>query len=167
MLIQVIVLNLAKVPVIGVEQFQKGHRIAMERKTDAPDGPGFFLFLDPFSYPQAAQLLPGGQIGKHVHQVEIDMVSTQTGQLLLKAALHTCLGFDQVLGQLVRDQNLVATMQSTQGFSQRCLAAAVNISSIKIIDAQFDCFADLFCGGIHIDLSALLGEPHAAIPQDG
>ena len=164
-LVQIVVLDLAEVPVVGVQQLQKGRRVPVEGKPDPPDGAGGLLLGDPLPDAQAAQLLPGGQVGEHVHQVKVDAVGAQAGQLLGKAAVDARPGLDQVLGQLVGNVDLVPAAQATQRLAQGGLAAAVDVGGVKVVDAQAHRLADLRGDGVLVNAPAGFGKPQAAVSQ--
>ena len=164
-LVQVVVLDLAEIPVVGVQQLQKGRRVPVEGKPDPPDGPRRLFLPDPLPHAQGAQLLPGGQVGQHVHQVKVDAVGAQAGQLLGKAAVDAGAGLDQVLGQLVGKVHLVPAAQAAQRLAQGGLAAGINVGGVKIVDAQAHGLADLRGHGVLVDAPARFGKAQAAVAQ--
>ena len=62
-------LGTEEIPVIGVHQLLERGGAAMIGEPDVPDLPALQLPGDPVLHPQALQLLPGGSVGKHVHEV--------------------------------------------------------------------------------------------------
>ena len=84
MLVQIIVLNLAEIPVISINQRFEGASISVEGKTDIADGAGLFLLSNPFLDADALQTCPHFYIKKHMHQVKIDVIRFQTFELFLK-----------------------------------------------------------------------------------
>ena len=129
--VQIVVLDLAEIPIVGLQYLQEGGRVPVEGETDSSNGSRCFLLLDPFPNSQIAQLVPGGQVGKHMHQVKVDVIRSQPGQLFLKTAFNPCLGFDQILGQFVRNEDFVPAAEAAQCLPQGGLAAAVHIGGIK------------------------------------
>ena len=98
MLIQIIILNLAEIPVICIQKLLEISTVSVLRKSDTADLPGSLLFPDPLIYTFGTQPLPGLHIIEHMHEIIIHMVSPEPLQLFLKAFLQTCLGLDQIMG---------------------------------------------------------------------
>ena len=73
-LVQIVVLDLAELPVIGIQYLQKPIGVSMERKADVADRTGLLFLLDPVLDPELTELIPALQIGQHMHQIIIDMV---------------------------------------------------------------------------------------------
>ena len=104
----VVVLDLAKVPVIRVKHREKVRRTAVVRKTYLANTPRSLLVRNPVLDTQRCHALPLRGRGDVVHEVVVDMVSPQTVQLLVKKAVEILRAFAQSMWQLGREQNLVA-----------------------------------------------------------
>ena len=87
-LVQIIVLDLAEIPVIGVNQRFKSACIPVKRETDVADGAGFLFFGNPLLYADALQTRPYFRIEKHMHQVKVNVIRLQASELLLKKIFH-------------------------------------------------------------------------------
>ena len=164
-LIQVIILDLAEIPVVGIHQLHKHLRAAVVGKSDLPDLAGGLLLGDPFLDAQGFQMLPGVQIAEHVHQVVFHMVCAKPLQLLPEHLFQTGAALDQVVGQLGGDLHPVPEVLGLQNLAQRRLGAGVDVGSVKIVDALLHRQTDLRPGGIHVDLSVFLRKPQTAEAQ--
>lgn len=87
MLVEVVVLNLAEVPVVGLKHLEEGIAVAMEREANLPNLACLLLGRNPFLNAQALQVGPLRRVGDHVHEVVVNVVGTQTAQLLVKVAV--------------------------------------------------------------------------------
>ena len=164
-LVQIVVLDLAEVPVVGVQQLHKSRCVPVERKSDPPDLARSLQLLQPVPYAHGAELFPGGTVGQHVHEVKVDVVGAQAGQLLLKAFLCPRPGADEVLGQLVGQIDPVPAAQTAQGLPQGGLAARIDVGGVKVVDAQVHRLANLCGDGVLVDAAPRPGKPQAAVSQ--
>ena len=139
----------------------------MEGEADVPDLARRLLLGDPLPDAQALQLVPGGHVGDHVHQVVVDVVGAQAAQLLAEGALHTRAGLDQVLGQLRGDVHPVAGIVLLQNPAHGDLVAGIDVGRVQVIHAAVDGGHQLASGLVQIDATALLGKAHAAVAQHG
>ena len=166
-LIHVIVLNLAEIPVIGIDQFGEIVCISVVGETDVADLSALQLFLNPVIDSHGTELFPGGQICQHMHQIIINVICPQTLQFLLKTAFHAGFGFNQVMRQLGCDIYGIAQVIAFQYCTQGSFTAVVNVCGIKIIDACFNGGQNfLFCF-LQINLSVLFAEAKTAISKNG
>ena len=165
--VHVVVLDLAKIPFIGVHQMAEHVAVAVVGKAHLTNFARAFLFLQPFLNAQTAHLFPGGGIGEHVHQVIIHMIGTQPFQFFPEQFFHPVPAADEIMGQLGSDLHLIAHAVLMKDLAQRTFAAGINVSGIKIVHAAANGVHDLSFCFFHIDASHLLGKTHAAKPQYG
>ena len=166
-LIHVVILDLAEIPVIDVDQLAEIFGVAVVGEAYLTDSAGFFLFLQKFQNAHLDQLFPGCHVRQHVHQVIVDVVSLQTGQMLLKDLFHHLPGFDHVVGELGGDFDLVADIVAGQNFAHCNFTAGVNVGGIKVVDAGINGGQQLTLCFFQIDASVLALETHAAEAENG
>ena len=65
MLIHVVVLDLAEIPIMGIDELVEGVGVAMVGKTNLTDGPAFALLSDPLLDAKILQALPGNGVAPH------------------------------------------------------------------------------------------------------
>ena len=165
--VQIVVLDLAEIPVVILQDFQEVLRVSVIGKPDIPDGSGFFLFFDPAGDPELLQPLPLGGVRQHMHQVIIDVIRLQAGELLPEGFLHAGKAADHILGQLGGDIHLSADAVPLQHGSQQRFASGIDISGVIVIDARAESGHDLAFRLLQVNGAALPCETHAAIAQDG
>ena len=167
MLVQIIVLDLAEVPVIGVEEAAEHVRIAMIGEARVPDGPAGLFFRKPVGDAQGLDALPGVHVVEHMHQVVIHVIRLQAAQLLLEVFLHVVGLFQIVMGQLGGDVDFVADAVALEDFAQGNFAAGIHIGGIKIIHPALISGHEFLFRLVQVDLSAFGGKAHAPVAQDG
>ena len=86
--VHIIVLNLAKIPVVGVDERFKGFRVAVERKAYIANRAGALFFRNPLVNAEAFQAVPDLYVKQHVHQIKINMISFQASELFLKKLFY-------------------------------------------------------------------------------
>ena len=121
--------------------------------------------LYPVFYAEALQVLPLGVVRKHVHQVVVDMVCAEPGQLLAGGLVYGLGGAHHVLRKLCGQVDLIPQAVVLQHLSDQLLAARVEISGIQVVDPELDRLQDLFFGLFVIKAGALLRKTHAAEAQ--
>ena len=166
-LVQIVVLDLAHIPVIIVEDLQEVLGIAVIGETDVPDGTGGFLLPDPVNNPGVLESFPHGDIRQVVHQVVVDMVGAQPAQFLREVFFDGGFCADEVLGQLGSDIYLVPQPVALQNLTQSRFRAAVYIGRIKVVDPGIVRCQDFLLGFGNIDACAFFGKPHAAVAEYG
>ena len=108
--VHIVVLDLAEIPVIAVEQALEHRGRAVETEPRLADLPGRFLFGQPLPHARGFELAPAFDIGQHVHEIIVDMVGAQAAQLLGKIALKVPRAAHKVLRQLAGDADAVAAV---------------------------------------------------------
>ena len=116
-LVHIVVLDLGKVPVIGVDQPAEHIRVAVVGKTDMPDPAAFFLFFNPLFDPQLFQIFPGFGICQHMHQIVVDIVCLKPPELFFKGLFDAVHGFDQIVGQLCGDIDVFPAADAPEDFA--------------------------------------------------
>ena len=167
MLIQIVVLDLTEVPVIGIQNFQKHLRLAVIGKPNIADAALRLLTRNPRLDAQALKMLPLCVIREHMHEIVVNMVGAETGQLLTEGFVNGPGGADDILGELCSNKDPVTAFVFLQNPSQAFLAARVNISGIKIIDTLLDGKEDFLFRFFVVDGISFSGESHAAVSQLG
>ena len=167
MLVHVVVLDLAEVPVPGIDEAAEHIAVAMIGKAHLPDGTALFLFPEPILNAQRFQPVPAFRVCQHVHQVVVHMVSAQAAQLLRKKLFQSIPVFDQIVGQLGGDEHPVPDLVSLQNLSQRRFAAGVDVGGVKIVHAAVDGSQNLPLCLCHVDDSSVFGKAHTAEAQNG
>ena len=166
-LVHIIILYLAEVPVVGVQNGKEGLGVAVEGKAKIADAPGGLLLLDPVLYPQTAQLFPGGKVREHMHQVVVHVVRLQTAELFVEVFIYGGGGLDEVLGQLCGQVHPVPQAGAAENFPHGGLAAGVDVGGVQIVHAPLDGGGQLGLGLVQVDASAPAGEAHTAVAQNG
>ena len=164
-LIPIIVLNLAEIPVVCVNDPAEGLGIAMVGKTDLPDGSGLLFLFDPLPDAHVQQPLPGIGIVEHMHQIVIHIVRPQPPQFLLKQLFNTRHTFDQIVGQLGSNIDIFADAVARKNLTDGCLAAAIDIGGIIVIHAAVIGIHDLLFCGLQINDARFLLKPQTAKAQ--
>ncbi len=139
----------------------------MVGEADVPNLPGFQLAGDPLLYAQPLQLLPGGRVREHVHQVVVHVVRPQAAELLPEDFFCAGGGFDEVVGQLGGQIHLVPAAGPAEDFPHRRLVAGVDVSGIQVVHATLDGGHDLPLRLVQVDAAALAGETHTSVAQEG
>ena len=166
-LVHVVVLNLAEVPVVGIHQLLEHRGAAVVGEADVPDLARGQLVRDPLPDAQLVQLLPGGRVREHVHQVVVDMVRLQPPQLLLEGPFHAVQGLYHIVGQLGRQIDPVPAVIAAEDFPHRRLAAGVDVGRVQIVDPAADGGQQLLFGLVKVDGVSFSREAHTAIAQEG
>ena len=166
-LVQIIVLNLAEIPVVGVQNLQKGIGAAVVGKADLPDAALGFAGGNPVLDAQGFQVFPLGIIGEHVHEVIVDMVGAEALQLLPEGLVDGLLAAHHVLGQLGGDVHTVPDAVFLQNAAQALLAAGVDVGGVEIVDAPVNGQQHLAGSLVIVDGGALFGKAHTAEAQLG
>ena len=167
MLIEIVVLDLAEVPVIGIEQLNKGVGIAVEREADLPDAALFFPCGDPFLNAVALHALPRFDIAEHMHQVAVDIIRLQARKLLIEKAVDHRRRFHQIIRQLRRDHDLFAAVIPRKDLAEGCFAARIDIGGIEIVHAVTDRGEDLALRLRQINAAGVLRKTHTSVSQNG
>ena len=89
----VVVLDLAKIPVIRVKHREEVRRTAVVRKTYLANTPRSPLVRNPVLDTQRHHALPLGGRGNVVHEVVVDMVGLQAAQLLVEKPIEILRAF--------------------------------------------------------------------------
>ena len=108
----VVVLDLAKVPVIRVKHREEVCRTAVVRKTYLANTPRSLLVRNPVLDTQRYHALPLRGRGDVVHEVVVDMVSPQTAQLLVEEPIEILCALARSVRQLSRQQHPVTQPQA-------------------------------------------------------
>ena len=108
----VVVLDLAKVPVIRVKHREEVCRTAVVRKTYLANTPHNLLVRNPVLDTQRYHTLPLRGRGDVVHEVVVDMVSPQTVQLLVEEPVEILRALARSVRQLSRQQHPVTQPQT-------------------------------------------------------
>ena len=165
--VHIVVLDLAEVPVPGVQHLQKLIGVPVEGETDVPDGAGSLLFLNPLRQAQRNQPFPLRGVGHMMHQIIVDMIRPEAGQLLLEDFFGSRRVPDHVLGQLGGDQHLIPQVVFLQNGAEKRFAARINIGGIVIIDARVPGGQDFLFRLFQIQTAAFAGKTHASVAKDG
>ena len=165
--VQVVILDLAEVPVVDLQELAEHIGIAVIGEAHLADLPGPFLLFQPGQDAQAHQPVPGLYVREHVHQVIVHVVRFQAAQLLGKILLHALRLLDQVVGELGGDVHLFPDAVAGEDLSQRRLAAVVDIGGVIVVHAGPVGLHDFLFRLVHVHLSAAEGETHAPVAQDG
>ena len=166
-LVQIVVLDLAEVPVVRVEDRLEHLCVAVERKADLPDAAGFFLRRDPFLDTVFLQVFPGGDVGQHVHQVVIDVVRAQAREFFVEVLVDALRRLDEVLREFGRDADLIADTVALDDLAEARLAAGVEVGRVEVVHVCVNGSHDLGLGLVDIDVVALAGKAHTAESQQG
>ena len=163
MLVQIVVLDLAEIPVVGVHNGPEGVGVAVIGKADLADLTGGLFFGDPVLDAQRAQAGPGPVVGEHVHQIIVHMVGAQTAQLLEEDLFHALPAFDHVVRELCGDVDPVPHTAALEDLAHGGFAAGVDIGGVKIVHACVDRREQLRFGFLQVDAPGLLGEAHTPV----
>ena len=166
-LVQIVVLDLAEVPVPGVHQTAEGVGVAVVGKTHLRYSAGGLLCRQPLLDAQGLQAVPGLVIGEHVHEVVVHVVGAQAAQLLIEVLVQALPGLDEVVGQLGGDVHLVPQAVALQNGAQGGLTAGVDIGGIEVVDPGLDGGKQLLLRLVQIHAPRLLGKAHAPVAQHG
>ena len=161
----VVVLDLAKVPLISIEHREEVRRTAVVRKTDPANTPRSLLANNPILDTQCHHTFPLGGRGNVVHEVVVDMVSPQAAQLLIKETVEILRALARGVRQLGREQNLVAQAQALKRSAYASLVAGIKISRIQVIYPLLHGARNDSIGCLRIGASRRTGKPHAPQPQ--
>ena len=167
MLVQVVELDLAEIPVIGVHQRLELFRAAVEGESDVPNLPGRLLAFDPLPDAQPAQARPGRGVIEHMHEVIIDMVGLQALQLLPEIPLRVPCLADIVLGKLRRDIDPVPEAVLLQERAEAHLAAGIDVGRVEIVDAAPDGKRHLLLRLLLVNAAAPARKAHASEAEGG
>ena len=162
-LIHIVVLDLGKVPIPGIQQTAEGIRAAVVGKAYLADLTVFFLLPQPPVHAQIHQPLPGGRVCKHMHQVVVDVIGAKALQFLPEQLFQSIVAFDQVVGKLGGNVHLVPQTVFLQDLPHRSLAAGIDIGCIQVIYTAPDRLQQLLFRLLHINGPQLPGEAHTAI----
>ena len=166
-LVQVVVLNLAEVPVVSVQEPQEVRRVAVVGKADVADRTRRLLGRDPVLDAERLEPLPLRDVGHVMQQVIVHMVGAQARELLVEEAVQRFAGADHVLGQLGRDVDLVAQAVPRQDRPQGGFAAGIEVGGVEVVDPEANGLENLSLRLLYIHAAALAAEPHAAVAEDG
>ena len=86
-IIQIIILDLAEIPVIIIQDPNEVLGISMVGKADIPDLARLLLLFDPAEDPNGLQLLPHGHIRQVMHQIVVHIVRTQPRQFFIEVSV--------------------------------------------------------------------------------
>ena len=161
----IVVLYLAKIPVICVKHRQEIRRAAVIRKTNLANAPRRLLTRDPVLDAQRHHTFPLGGRGDVVYKVVVDMVSPQTVQLLVEDAVEIIRTLARSVRQLSRQQHLVAQPQALKRGAHARLVAGIEIRGIQIINPLLHRTGNDSIGCLRIRTSRRTGKPHAPQPQ--
>ena len=161
----IVVLYLAKIPVICVKHRQEIRRAAVIRKTNLANAPRSLLAHNPILDTQCHHAFPLGGRGDVVHEVVVDMVSPQAAQLLIKETVEILRALARGVRQLGREQNLVAQAQALKRSAYASLVAGIKISRIQVIYPLLHGAGNDSIGCLRIGASRRTGKPHAPQPQ--
>ena len=166
-LVQIIILDLAEIPVVILQDLQEVLRIPVVGKTDIPDGSFLFLLRDPVLNAHFLQALPLRGIRQHVHQIVVDVVCLQPLQFLPEDLFRSGQVPDQILRQLGGHVHLFPDSVALQHGSQQRFAARIDICGVKVVHAALISRQNLFFCLFQIQPSRLLGKAHASVSEDG
>ena len=161
-LIQVVVLDQAEIPIVGVDEAHEHLRMAVVGEAYLADSPGLSLLLKPLLNAQGLQAVPGLGIGEHVHQVVIHMIGAQALQFFIEELIQRVPAADEVMGQLGGDVHLMAQVVFLQNLPQGGLTTGVDVGGVKVIDARLNSAEDLPLRFGHVNAPGLAGKAHAA-----
>ena len=161
----IVVLDLAKVPVIRVKHREEVRRTAVVRKTYLANTPRSLLVRNPVLDAQRHHALPLGGRGDVVHKVIVDIVGSQAAQLLVKKAVEILRTFARSVRQLGREQNLVAQTQALKRSSHTIFVTGVEIGRVQVVNPLLHRTGNDGIGRLRIGVSRRTGKPHAAQPQ--
>ena len=164
--VQIIVLDLAEIPVIVLQDLQELVRVAVIRKADVPDGARLFLPGDPFADAEFFQLLPLGEIRELVHQVVVDVIGAKPFQTFIEVPVDGGRPVNHVLGELGRDEDLIADPVALEDFAQRRFASGIQVGGIIIVYTSAVRGQDLLFGRVEIDSAGFAGKSHASVSED-
>ena len=160
--IHIVVLDLAKIPIIGVYKAAEGLVIAVVGKPNLSNLAAFTLLLKPLADTQVLQPLPGSRIGEHMHQIVVNIVCLQTAELLPEQLFHPLYTFDEVMGQLGCYVDLFPDTVFGKDLTNGHLTAGVNVGGIIIIYTIPVSLHDLLLCQLHIYLTLLALKAHTA-----
>ena len=166
-IVQIVVLNLAEIPVIIVQDLQEILRVPVVGKADVADRAALFLLPDPVQDTHAFEFLPHGNVRHVVHEIIIHVGGAQTGQFLLKGLLQPFFAGNQELGELGRDMDLFPDVVALEDLPDRRLAPGIDVGCIVIVDARPVGGHDLPLRLVDVDISPFCRKAHAAEAQDG
>ena len=155
MFVHVVVLDLAEVPVIGVQNPAKFIRRPVEGEADLPNLAGGFLLLNPVLDAEGADPFPGAEVGDHVHEVVVDVICSEPREFFLKGVFHLVPRFHQVVWELCGNADAVPQAGvPRQDGAERSLVTRVYVGGVKIVNTEFYGAEHLFFGFLKIDRAA-------------
>ena len=164
-LIKIVVLNLAEIPVVILQDHLEMFRISMKGKTDIPDSSGLFFLFDPVQDSDSLQLFPHGQVGQVVHQIIIHIVGPEAGKLLMKIFVQALSVFDHELWKLGGDIDLFADVIPLKDFSDGSFAPGIDIGRVVIINSGMVGSHDFLLRLFQVDVVSFSAETHTAEAQ--
>ena len=167
MLQEVVVLDLAEIPVVIIQDLLKIIGVSVIGKTDIPDGSALFFLFDPVQDADHFQLFPHGQVGQVMHQIVIDVVGSEARQLFIEIFVQAFAVFDHILGKLCRDPDFFPDMIFFEDFPDGGFAPGINVGGVIVIDACPVGGHDFFFRLFQIYTVSFSGKTHAAEAQHG
>ena len=164
-LVHVVELDLAEVPVPGVDQRLELQRAAVEGEAHVADRAAGLLPGHPFLQAQRAQPFKALGVVHHVHQVVVHVVRLEAPELLVEEGVEVLRLLHPVLGQLRGDVQLIPTAVFLYEPPQRLLAAGIGPGRVEVVHAQLQRPLELPVGLLLVDAAALARKPHAPEPQ--
>ena len=165
--IQVVVLDLAEIPVVILQDFQEVFRVSVIGKPDIPDRSRRFFIPDPVQDTGVLQPFPLGVIRQVVHEVIIHIIRLQPGKLLQEQFLHAADAADHIMRQLGGDVHVLPDAVPGQDGAQQRLAAGIDIGGVIVIDTGAEGGHDLLLRLVNIQGGTLPGKAHAAESEHG
>ena len=167
MLVQVVVLDLAEIPVVILQDLQEILRVSVVGKPDIPDDAGFLLLPDPFQDPHLLQPDPLGDVRQHMHQVIVDIVRLKPFQFLPERFFNARHIPHHILGKLGGDVYFFPDPVPLQDCPEQFLAARIDIRGIVVVHARPVSGQDLLLRLVQIQRVPLFRETHASETQHG
>ena len=161
----IVVLDLAKIPVIRVKHHEEIRRTAVVRKTYLANTPRGLLACNPVLDAQRHHTFPLGRRGDVVHEVIVDMVGPQAAHLLVEEPVEILRALARSVRQLGREQNLVAQTQALKRSAHASLVAGIEIGRVQVVNPLLHRTGNDGIGCLRIGVSRRAGKPHATQPQ--
>ena len=166
-LVQVVVLDLAEVPVVVFENLEETGRVPVIGESDVAYGAGPLFLCYPVYDAESLEPFPLRNVGEHMHEVVVDPVGPQTAELFREILFDGGDVPDHILRELGRDVDLVPDAVPGEDLAQGGLTAGIQVCRVVVVDSGTVCFEYFLFGLVDVDSRSLAAESHATVSERG